>query len=228
MNSVSEQIKEYSLNIHLIGINIDPELLKGNEVIVDVSTRPENFKDSFSVSADKLKNLNRILVINVKVPTEQTNKIINEQTELIMFSIKIKDKLQIEKKIGITRLLPHDLPKVTKDQQNLTIYDNIKKIKIYKTSKNQKKEFYIAQEKGFVNDHQISDHNTIKREEIGKMEIQLSLCDPYINTKQRTTKVRSQNNQKNLKSAESEFRFLKSKDSHKFKNRSKCQYEKFN
>lgn len=178
---MSNQIHEYGLNVHLIGFNIQPGIMKGNEITVNVSTYPKKYKSKFSFPINESKQVNHVFELNVQIPSEHANNLITGQTEYILFSIKAKEMLKGQRKIAIARILPQDLPKISDEKlmNNTVIYDNVKKIKLYKTTKDQKKEFYKDKKNGFLDKYEISANNTIKRKEIGEMEVQLSLCEPF-------------------------------------------------
>lgn len=141
---MTNQTHEYGLNIHLISLNIQPEIMKGNEITVNVSTYPKHYKSTFSFPVKESNRLNHIFELNVQIPSEHENKLISGQTEYILFSIKEKEMFKGQRKIAIARILPQDLPIITNEKlmNNTVIYDNVKTIKLYKTTKDQKKEFY--------------------------------------------------------------------------------------
>ena len=158
------QTNEYGMNIHMIGFQLPQNLIKGDHIKVKVTTCPEHYTAKFNIATEKIANSNKILSINVRIPSEDILKIKNEKTEMILFTFKSKDQFQNKHDVAIARLLASDFPKISKNHFNLPILDQIKTIKLYKTTKKQLKEFRHAQENGFTNNFQISDHNTIKRD----------------------------------------------------------------
>lgn len=223
MSKITNNFKEYGLNVELIGFNLPVNLIKGDEIIVTASTRPEHYKTSCSVNINDIMEANRTLSLNIQIPIEQVNQI-NKGTELILFSFKVKGKHQSAHKIAIARITPEDFTNI----QNTT--DQIKVIKISKSSEAQKKEFYKAKEKGFIDNYQVSEHNTIHRDIVGEMKVKLVLCEPYANIKQNVLKEKNQielkpsKNKKEKSSNDFEFKELKSKNIFKIKSKNKNQY----
>lgn len=172
---MNNHIKEYGLNVHLLSFNISQDLIKGSEIIVNVSTRPEHFKDTISIPVEYCNNVNHIFRFNVKVPCEQTSKKINGQTDAILFSFRLKSKFGIKKRIAIASLHQKEFP-IISNQNN-----EIKNINIYKTTKDQINEYYEDLYNGKTDKYEITENFTLKRISVGKIKIQLSLCESFEN-----------------------------------------------
>lgn len=182
---MNNQIKEYGLCVKLISFNISPELTKKCDVIINVSTKPAQFKHSISIPVDYCENINHIFQINVKIPKEDIDKIIKGQTELIIFSFRTKEKFNTKRKIAIARLHYSDLLQMKKTQP-ISIENETKTVILYKTSKDQKNDYYEDLQNGNIDKYEITDRFTLKRTPVGKMKIQLTLCDPFIQTDENT------------------------------------------
>lgn len=183
---MESQVGNYCMNIHLIEFDLPHDLVKNDEVLIKISSYPEKQKVNIEVPADKIKYSNQIASINVKIPKDEN---IKERTEKIVFSFKSKDRMGRERNIAMSYIRSDEFPKVQgnnneDNSENQIIFNKIQTFDIYQTTKEQKKEFYEAREKGFIGKFEISSNNTIKRKVIGEMKIQLSLyhIDPEINS----------------------------------------------
>lgn len=217
-------ISEYGMNIHLIGFKIPKDLIKGSKITVKISTFPKLYKEKVIITADKMNKCNKILSINVKVPTDEINKLKSGQTEMILFTFKCKDQLQ-NKKIACAKIIASDFPQFSENNGNLPVQGQIKTIKINKTAKKQLKEFKQAQKNGFSDKYELTENNKLKREEIGEMRIQMSLCQKY-ESLEKCKESKKTNNGLAFK-GEKQSKQSKSSMSMKMKNKENSEYLKF-
>lgn len=175
---MTKQINEYALNIHLISFDILPEITKGKDIIINVSTRPDHLKESISVTNGYCEKINHDFKFNIKIPVEKTKRIIKGQTEFILFSFRSKEKFNLKPRIAIARLDLQDFQSISSCSNETKIID------IYKTSEDQKNEYYEDLKNGNTDKYEITENFTLKKVSIGKMKIQLSISSPYYDSEE--------------------------------------------
>lgn len=180
---MSDSVQTFGLNIHLVSFQI-PEDLYGNldEIRVGITTLPEHVKANYVLPASKISFANHVFTVNVQVPTQEFKDLPSNATQKIIVSFR-KKSLFSNPLIASAIIRATDFPRVSGSDPQGVVCGEMKKIEIYETINQQKKEIAECQEKGLIVPFEHTDHNTIARKVIGCMEVQLSLAPPMAETK---------------------------------------------
>ncbi|KAK8839702.1 hypothetical protein M9Y10_031406 [Tritrichomonas musculus] len=173
-------IKTYSLNIHLISFQLpDDSYHDGNKIRIGITTLPEHKKAKFTISATKIEHSNHVFTVNAEIPTKDTKDLPPNATKKVIISIRRKGSLS-KPMIGTAIIHAYDFPKLGKKDVNENfINGNVKIIDVYEPIDQQMKEIEECEKKGLAFNFEETDHHTVKRKAIGQMQIQLSLSPSF-------------------------------------------------
>lgn len=144
----------FGLNIRVLSIEIPKYLAKDNdEIRVSVTTIPEQNKQAFVIQANKLKDSQLIFGVNVSILQEKIpSEYTTTCTEEILIVLRKKNFFKADPIIARARIKADELP------QNLSEPVQIKTFNLFQQCDKAK-----------------YDYNDI----IGKIQVQLSLTDPF-------------------------------------------------
>ena len=152
----SKSTFENGMNVHLMSFALPKNIIKDNEEIrVSITTVPEEQKQSFSLAAKNMVNVNHVFSINI---TNETKKII----------IVFRKKTFFSDNPIIASSIIHLIDLVDIPNQRMTngmMMSDVKYYNIYYPLKNQRME---------------ENKDNIQRKVLGQMEIQLSLLPSYL------------------------------------------------
>lgn len=156
----------FGLNLRVLSFQLSRSLVKdSDEIRVSITTIPEENKQAFTIPARKMKDCHLTFGVNVNIPQENIpDDFVSAATEKIVVVFRKKSFFFNDPIIASTSIHFKDLPK------NLSEPAEIKSFNIYEPKCHQNK----TNEKH----HQFSDNNK-SRPTIGRMEVQMSLTDPF-------------------------------------------------
>lgn len=157
----------FGLNLHLLSFELPHNLFKDSDDIrVSIISFPDESKQAFTISARKIKDFQMKFGVNVTIPQlEIPEGFVSTATEKIIIIFRKKSYFHGDPIIAASVIFAKDLPK------NLSEPAQIKLFNIYEPNHNN--------ENNKKNNRFQDSYKKNDRKIIGKMQVQMSLTDPF-------------------------------------------------
>lgn len=164
----------FGLNLRVLSFELSPSLYKYNDDLrVSITTIPEENKQHFTISARKMKDCHLTFGVNVEIPQENLPEgFISTATEKIILVIRRKSFFDSDPIIASTIIPMKDFPKNLSQPPEIKTINLYEKVKKEESSRNSKNNY------GIIEIHDDS-KNLENRRIVGRMQIQMSLTDPF-------------------------------------------------
>lgn len=157
----------FDLNLHILSFELPHNLFKDSDDIrVSITSFPDENKQAFTISARKIKDFQMKFSVNVTIPQlEIPEGFVSTATEKIIIVFRKKSYFHGDPIIAASVIFAKDLPK------NLSEPAQIKLFNIYEPNHNN--------ENNKKNNRFQDSYKKNDRKIIGKMQVQMSLTDPF-------------------------------------------------
>lgn len=163
----------FGLNLSILSFDLPVNLVKeSDDIRVSITTLPEKNKQAFTVPARKMKNPYLNFSFNVMIPSENIPKdFISTGTEKVIIIFRKKSFFQSDPIIAYTSIFVNEFPKKISEPIQM------KTVAIYKST--QKEEMISKNNNYNSNYKQNTDSNKNGTRICGKMNIKMTLTDPF-------------------------------------------------